>query len=850
LAASLLAILSGCRNDDGMDQIVRDTDKLDLSYAAVAEQFTVRVNGSWTATPDVDWLTIEPASGNGDGRQYEYVSVTPAHNTGDKRTGVITITSGTRKVFVNITQEDGYFSLGTPSVAGTLKESVETAQVYLVIPYSKAGGTEVVSVEVTVSGAVSGISVAPLTDFVLPMGNNSISMPITGIPSDIGEVTFTINVSVDGVAFEPITLDANVISENVILSQYFDLMTWGGDNIKNASGVKSNRGDSATPYDSGEYIVTCTANTDGTNNMFGKALRERFVNDPANPRGVLGWDGWGIFERPGYIKLGTGSYLGWIATPPLDLSAQGGTADVFITFKYSMWHEDPAAAIPFKAENGGTASISMLSGSQARTWKEYTIKVAGAKTGTVIVWGDNSVKGQNNNVAGQRFLLDDIVVTTKGVEEITTPLTEPQNVQVTASTGNSLTFGWDAVPNASGYKVRLALASNPDFFMETETDAANFTFNSLLTATKYHFKVQAMYSLNNAMNSPWTAELEGQTAGAVPKITTPVLQILNKTHGKFVVGWDYVTGWDDPKDRKFKIELAESATGPAIRSYDSGTSIPTNMKYRYNRFVFAGLAPSTTYYCRVQLLTRTNNTEYDPSEVAVISVTTEAAPTLGSDVVLYKDFEDFWCGGDGSWGAFGVLLASANQSGFVAAEQFTYTPTFGTNTIGNMGDSFNTGSTSDEYRAVRWPGGWSGTRIYEVAGYIKFATGSNNGILNTPTLNLAGSSNLKLTMKTCRYTEPNATTGDMTVSPAIEDGHSFTLTVNGAGTIDEAAGATSIMLNNRTNVDGISTTDRLQWTSQEVNITGADATTYITISTENTTNLRRMWLDDLKIVKK
>lgn len=862
IAALFIVLLVGCENDAMDDYLVRDTDKLTLSYASVSSQFTVRVKGEWSVSSDVDWLKFSPASGHGNGKDYQYVIVAPENNDGEERHAIIYIKSGDKVSQIAVTQENGLFEILEPSMSGAMFSGEEVNQAYIAIPYKKALGTEKLTAEVAISGEVSGLLVETVEDIELIQGNNTAMLPITGTPSSVGEIEFTVKITVDGRSYDTYVVKGNVTSANVILSNYFDKMVWGGDYIKNLSGVKSNRGNDADPSDSGDYIVSCTSGTDGTNNMFGSSLRPRFVDASSDPRGLLGWTGWGVFERPGYIKMGTGSYSGWIASPALDLSKLGGKADVYVSFDYALY--DAGISTPFKVEGSGVASVSTLTASAIKEWKRYVIKISEAKTGDIIVWGDNSVKGANDTKGNIRYMLDNIEISTDMASDLETPLTVPTNVKKTAATGKSLSFSWDEVENATGYKLQLSFVNNPSFFTEIETSTANYTFENLVAGTKYNFKMMAVYAPNIEMNSDWTSPLEAQTDGAVLKIATPVLQILDVTHGKFVVGWDNVTGWDDVTDRKFSIELAKSSAGAAIRSYDSQTQIP-GIKYRYNRFVFAGLESNTTYYCRVKLLPRSKNIDYDESDVATVQTTTLSSPSLSANVLFYKDFEDFSYGADGAWGAFGMIPIEADIKSFDPSNEFLYTGVVTTNTISNVGDSFNSASTSNAYKNHRWgnDSDWpreSSTiddtndknfRVYEVAGYIKFGTGTARGRLTTPALlSLSGASNLKISMKACPYTEPNATTGNMTVSPAAENSLTFRVKINGAGTIDEASGATSIMLTNNSNQNSNPSTDRLQWTNHVINITGADASTSVTIETLASSGNYRMWLDDIKIEKK
>jgi len=850
----IFSFLIGCSEDNEGFDLKRDTDKLSFSYANSSQKFTVRTKGNWNVTSDANWLSFDPATGSGNGKDYQYVTVTAAHNSGDERTAIIKLSGGGIDSEIAVTQENGLFELGSPSLDGRLLQGEEVNMANIVIPYKKSGGTEKMSAEITVSGpGANGIEVENIVDLVLTEGNGSAMAIISGKPTTMDKVEFTLKITVDGKQYEPITIETKVSSANLIMSQYFDKLVWGGDYMKQKSGIKSNRGNNAEPDDSGSYIETCSAGADGTNNMFGTALKPKFIDAASNPRGLNGWDGWAAYERPGYIKMGTLNYSGWLAAPPLELERVGGVCDLYVTFDYAMY-DDAGAVIPFKVEGAGVPSITSLSSSEKFVWKRYTIKVSGARSGDVIVWGDNSVKGANNTIKNSRYLLDNIEFVAEVIQKPSAQLSIPANIVIKETNAKSLAFSWDEVEGATNYKMELALKNNPGFSLEADTKEKEYKFESLLGGTDYTFKIMAVFSPDESYNSPWSEPTVARTLGMVPKIASPTVNIVEVTHGKIVIDWNLVDGWNDLTDRKFLVELAESADGEALRSYIMEEK---SKKYRFNRFVFAKLKENKTYYCRVQLLPWNKNKEYDPSEIVTVSATTKPKPSLGSNILIYKDFEDFWYGGDGSWGAFGVMPASSvSMANFEADKEFIY-PMAGTaNTISTIGDSFNTGSTSNSYRTSRWgtvgSNGWSGNRIYETVSYIKFGTSAAEGFLTTPPLStLSSSASIKVTFDACPYTEPNTDTGDMGIKPTIEDGIKFYVKVEGAGTINGASGdGKQIELKNNSNQTANPNLDRLKWTNHTLNITGADATTQITIGTYNVAGDRRIWLDNIKIEKK
>lgn len=331
------------------------------------------------------------------------------------------------------------------------------------------------------------------------------------------------------------------------------------------------------------------------------------------------------------------------------------------------------------------------------------------------------------------------------------------------------------------------------------------------------------------------------------RVGKPELKIFELSHGLVVVGWDMVDGWRDLGARKFKIELAEAKTGNILRSY---TSSITSTKYCYNRFVFGKLNPEEKYICYVTLFS--NNERLGDSNAGSVEFTTRSTPVIGDNVLVYKDFDNFWLGGNAIWGAFGVDIADDIFKSFSLSTEFSVPVEPTTNTVKNVLDGFGASATAD-YKGDRWgvnfddwkKGG--STRIYETAGFIKFGTSSNNGVLVTPQLSqLADPTDINVSFKACPYSEPNSN-GNMTIEPTVEEGLSFKISIVGAGKF--SGNKTSLTLDNVSNVDGNPDTDRLQWTQHNLLVSGADATTRIKIETSSSAGKYRMWLDDLIIEK-
>ena len=331
------------------------------------------------------------------------------------------------------------------------------------------------------------------------------------------------------------------------------------------------------------------------------------------------------------------------------------------------------------------------------------------------------------------------------------------------------------------------------------------------------------------------------------RIAKPTLEILDLSHGLVVIGWDLVDGWRDLTVRKFLIELMDAENGKVLRSY---SPFITQKKYCYNRFVFGKLEAATKYVCQVTLLAEGEST--GESDVASIEFTTNPKPVLDASVLLYMDFDNFWFGGNGIWGAFGVAPTNDQFKLFALSTEFTDPVETTTNTVKNVLDGFSSSATKD-YKMDRWGENYKdwekggSTAVYETAGFVKFGTGSKNGVLATPLLAaLTEATDIQVSFKACPYSEPNAN-GNMTIDPAVEEGLTFKVSIIGAGEFE--GGKTSLNLKNKSNVNDNPDTDRLEWTQHDLLVKGADATTRIKIETLKSAGNYRMWLDDL-IIKK
>ena len=96
-------------------------------------------------------------------------------------------------------------------------------------------------------------------------------------------------------------------------------------------------------------------------------------------------------------------------------------------------------------------------------------------------------------------------------------LTVPQGVVLTANTGTSLTFAWEAVEGAEKYAARLE-GSDGKLFAQKNPVGTNVTFEEVTEGKSYAFKVRAVAgTVSSDYSTPLTV-----TAGDTPTEEPPV----------------------------------------------------------------------------------------------------------------------------------------------------------------------------------------------------------------------------------------------------------------------------------------------------------------------------------------
>ena len=101
-----MAAAVACKKDELVETPKLDVDKaaVELSATAGEASFSVTTNQDWTASPDADWVSVDPATGKGSEKAVT-VKVTAEDNTSEEpRTAKITVKAGELTKTVAVTQ--------------------------------------------------------------------------------------------------------------------------------------------------------------------------------------------------------------------------------------------------------------------------------------------------------------------------------------------------------------------------------------------------------------------------------------------------------------------------------------------------------------------------------------------------------------------------------------------------------------------------------------------------------------------------------------------------------------------------------------------------------------------------
>lgn len=628
LAAGAFA---GCTNDPGVEPLRRDTDAVELTYHANATtQVSVRYAGAWRAhveCPDAtgalgeNWFAVSPAEGVGNGSDYQYVTITAQRNPGDKRTGYLYLNAGGKEVAIEVSQADGHFSVEDPVISGSMRSGSESAA-SLDIAYDKAFGGEQVEIVASLEGAAAaGLAIEP--DYLTEIereGSGTISVPITGTPSSLGELICKVKFLLDGeVLFDGVVL-GSVNSSTELFRMGFDLFVWGGNYPTNQKGSGPNGSSTAGKEFNGTEPAepgVITAGSDGTNDVFATMTEEYRIN-----RGVADWEGLRVYEHPGYVKLGVTANGGWIMTPELNqLSAVPETVVVSIDF---LRFDNEKGSYIVSAEGAGTVLNGMVNeavlpaqtSAAGRKWKTLSFTVQDATNKTRI-----KICAETFNQTGYRMNIDNIVVMGTDKVEVTEQLAAPSADAITYTPGEtSIAVAWEGVKGATSYEISLAARNNPDFRKTVETTQVDYEFTDLEPG-RYVFTVKALCADHPEFDSEETAKNVATLGFPEVKLEAPTeLKVGEVTSTGAALSWGAVSG-----AYGYRVSAEPVAGGEPVEAVVvDGTS-----------YTFAELLPGTSYRVSVVAMAAADPSEYDSEAVTTDFTTTNPELLIAPSVRIF-----------------------------------------------------------------------------------------------------------------------------------------------------------------------------------------------------------------------
>ena len=209
-----------------------------------------------------------------------------------------------------------------------------------------------------------------------------------------------------------------------------------------------------------------------------------------------------------------------------------------------------------------------------------------------------------------------------------TALLKPTNLAQSSSTNTSITLGWTATTNASGYKIQSCSGASCSNFADAKTVSGGSTVTTTITGltvnTDYKFKIKAL-ATSPRVDSAYSTEVTGATALAVP----PNLAKSAETDTSITLGWSSVTNAGG-----YKIQSCSGASCTNFadkKTISSGSTVSTSI---------TGLTANTIYKFRIKA-THSSRTDSDYSS-SYSARTTLGVPVISSPDQVYNGIQLTW----------------------------------------------------------------------------------------------------------------------------------------------------------------------------------------------------------------
>ena len=511
---------------------------------------------------------------------------------------------------------------------------------------------------------------------------------------------------------EAVRMGTAIPAGGTVLFQDFAELIWGGDNVNMAVGYSAEKRSSATALtqargwnpvggDLGYYL--CTPATEmGLYNSIRKALSgsgaslaewAELREDPSVAGMVAG--------RPGSVKIGASSKVGWLVTPAL--RGLTGTATVEVSFKASPYGSsnsnlDPLGAC-IRLLDGAIVTDNIVTSCAVNnvvetftlandiSMADYSFTIHNVTPSSRIAIGPARDQGETGQ---HRMVLDDVCIKVISYGESEVDVETPV---VTLSAGEGqIMANWNACKGATSYDVEYRKEGDSDWISAGNTTFTSMAIRGLAQRTRYEVRVRGKYSEN--YKSDWSEVVSEMT----PQVDRTV-EFLDPVVTESQIGWRWYTFADKSTDilQRYRLELYKDAacTDLVVRLSLNAQGIPdasemtlnsalaaaapgaNPMPYLWNAttgacFLFSGLEADTPYTLKV------TNKDLNISATSTVRTAashfkalTESSAAEGS-VILHEDFSCLVWGGLPRLTAFGGGMPGVNSELRSSLTSFRY----------------------------------------------------------------------------------------------------------------------------------------------------------------------------------
>lgn len=191
ISAIAALLLISCSKDASF--VSREESRVTVDCLSQSVHQNIMALGDWYIDLNgINWLTVSPESGTGDGKHYQLYTINVEYNKGGSREGTIYICQGSSRCPVTIHQNRCKFRFIGVEVADSLYQHKESAT-GIKVKYEYAAGDESVTLSAVLEGAAAeGLSVSSFTSSDFNPGNGALFIPINGKPTVKGDFDATV----------------------------------------------------------------------------------------------------------------------------------------------------------------------------------------------------------------------------------------------------------------------------------------------------------------------------------------------------------------------------------------------------------------------------------------------------------------------------------------------------------------------------------------------------------------------------------------------------------------------------------------------------------------------------------